>query len=160
MIKKIIVSPSNRIRHVGILDLGEFYIWLKRWLEFNGYWNDTNEKQYMEAILPGGAKKLEFMWECNKRKTPDFTYVIPITFMLIGVRDVEIQKGDKKIKLQRGDFDIRLSAYIEKTRVENVFREIYDRFIIKKRIEGYKVDLYDKFYKLIEEMKEFINIYV
>jgi len=60
MIRRITVAPSIRIRHIGILDTSEFYRWVKRWLEFNGYWRDTNEKQYIETILPGGAKKIEF----------------------------------------------------------------------------------------------------
>lgn len=159
MIKRVIVVPSTRFRHVGILDLTEFYRWMKRWFEFNGYWENSNEKQYIETMLPGGAKKIEFTWECRKRKSPDFNYVIPITFGFIGIRDVEIQKGDKKIKLQRGDFDIRMSAYLEKTGDTGALRELYERYIIKKRIDEYKLDLYDKFYKLIEDMKEFANVY-
>ncbi len=164
MIRRILVAPTSRIRHIGILDLGEFYRWIKRWLEFNGFWEDMNEKQYLETILATGAKRIEFTWECRRRKTPDFTYYVPITFELVGISDVEVQRGDKKIKLQRGDFDIRLSAHLEKTRVEEgfitVLRDLYERYIIKKRIEEYKLDLYDKFYKLVEEMKEFINVYV
>jgi len=82
-----------------------------------------------------------------------------MTFIFVGLRDVEIQKDDKKIKLQRADFDIRMSAALERTGKQSYFMEIYERFIIKKRIEEYKVDLYDKFYGLVEEIKEFLNVY-
>ena len=158
MIRRITVAPSIRIRHIGILDTSEFYRWVKRWLEFNGYWRDTNEK-YIETILPGGAKKIEFTWDCRKNKSTDVIYVITMTFIFVGLRDVEIQKDDKKIKLQRADFDIRMSAALERTGKQSYFMEIYERFIIKKRIEEYKVDLYDKFYGLVEEIKEFLNVY-
>jgi hypothetical protein len=160
MIKKIIIAPETRVRHVGLLDVGEFYTWLNRWFEFEGYWKDTNEKQYIETPLPGGGKKLEFSWECRKDQTGFYTYVISMTFLFIGLNDVEVQNNDKKIKLQKADYDIRMNAYIQKNLKESFFSSFYEKIFLRKRINEYKIDLYGKFYKLVEEMKEFFNVYV
>ncbi|MDP6642154.1 MAG: hypothetical protein QGF74_02125 [Candidatus Nanoarchaeia archaeon] len=160
MIKKIEVAPSTRVRHVGMLDVAEFYRWIQMWLEFNGYWANTNEVQYIETMLPGGSKKIEFNWECRKKRSPDFTYLITLDAIYVGIKDVEIQKEEKKIKIQRGDFDMIFSAKLEKSLPDNFFMELYERFIIRKRIEEYKLDLYGKFYSLIEETREFLNVYV
>ena len=160
MIQNIIVVPETRVRHIGLLDTSEFYRWVQRWLQFYGYWKDSNEKMYIETMLPGGGKKIEFRWECKRKKSSYFTYVIWIASVFIGLRDVEIQRDDKKIKLQRADFDIRLGARIEKlTKGAGFLRSIYDRFIVRRRIEEYKIDLYDKFQQLVNDMKEFMNVY-
>ena len=162
MIKNITVAPRTRVRHVGMLDVAEFYRWIQLWLDFNGYWANTNEVQYIETMLPDGSKKIEFNWECRKKRSPEFTYLITLEAIYVGVKNVEIQKDEKKIKIQKGDFDMNFSAILEKKLPDNFpyFIELYERFIIRKRIEEYKLDLYGKFYSLIEETKEFLDVYV
>ncbi len=161
--EKIWVTPpmpgGQKIRHVGLLDLGEFYIWLQRWFEFNGFFHPGFEKFYEERISPRG-KEIHIRWEGRAKVTPYFTYVIEVIFLLIGVNKVEIPMGDKKRKIHKGDFELRFGAYVEKKGPVNIFRKIYEYFMIREIIEEHKRRLYAKFYSLHDEVKDYFNQYV
>ena len=49
MTKYYVTEGSLKLRHVGILELGEFYTWLQRWFDFEMSWNSSNEKYYEEV---------------------------------------------------------------------------------------------------------------
>jgi len=161
--EKIWVSPpmpgGQKIRHVGFLDLGEFYTWLQRWFEFNGYFHPNFEIFYEERTLPKG-KEMHIRWEGKKVQTEYFTYHIDVSWLLVGINKVEIPMGDKKRKIEKGDVELRVGAYIEKKGPDNIIRKVYETFIIKKIIEQHKHKLYDKFTSLVDEIKAYFNQYV
>lgn len=158
--QKIAIAPEIKIRHLGYLDLDEFYKWLKRWLEFKGFWDNSNEKLYSEIITPGG-KKIDIVWKCQKSKTKYFIYHIDIVFLLIGVNKVEMQKDDKKIKIEKGDFEIRVSGYMEKKNSsDSMIWKAYERVILKHNIDMYLADLADTVGSLNEGIKEIFEQYV
>lgn len=162
-VEKIWITPpmpiGQKVRHVGYLDLSEFYVWIQRWFEFNGYFHDNFEKFYEERTLPGG-KEMHIRWHGRKEETPYFTYNIEIIWLLVRVNDAEIPHGDKKRKIKQGDFELRFGAYLEKKGPANIFRKIYESFIIKNIIEQHKHKLYDKFYSLHDEVKAYFDQYV
>lgn len=161
--EKIWITPplpgGQKIRHVGYLDLGQFYTWLQRWFEFNGYFNPNFEKFYEERTGPRG-KELHIRWIGRKKENPYFTYVIEVIWILVGVNKVEIPMGDKKRKIEKGDFDIRLGVYLEKKGPNDIFRKIYEYFIIDKTIEEHRVKLYEKLSSLHGEIKSYFAQYV
>lgn len=161
--EKIWISPpmpgGQKVRHVGYLDLREFYVWLQRWFEFNGYFHPNFEKFYEERTLPKG-KEMHIRWVGRKEETKYFTYVIEVVWLLIGVNQVEIPKGDKKVKIEKGDFELRFGAYLEKKGTKGIHRKIYEYFIIKNIIEQHRSKLYDKFYSMLDEVKAYFDQYV
>lgn len=164
--EKIWITPpmpgGQKVRHVGYLDLREFYVWMQRWFEFNGYFhpNMDFEQFYEERTLPRG-KELHIRWK-GMKKTEDryFTYHIEVIWLVIGLNQVEVPMGDKKRKIDKGDFELRFGAYLEKKGPDSIFRKIYDRFIIKKIIAQHKHKLYEKFYSLQGEIKTYFDQYV
>lgn len=163
--EKIWITPpmpgGQKIRHVGYLDLPEFYVWLQRWFEFKGFFNEGIgfEDFYEERTLPKG-KEMHIRWKGRKKETPYFTYHIEVIWLLVGINDVEIPHGDQKRKIKKGDFELRFGAYLEKKGPTNVFRKIYESFIIKKIIEQHRNKLYDKFYSLHGEVRAYFDQYV
>ncbi|MBM3199366.1 hypothetical protein FJZ53_00395 [Candidatus Woesearchaeota archaeon] len=163
--EKIWITPplpgGVKIRHVGLLDLPEFYTWLQRWFEFNSFFKaDADFEQfYEERTLPKG-KEMHIRWKGKKDETEYFHYYIEVIWLLIGVNKIEIPVGDKKRKIDQGDFELRLGAYIEKEGPDNIFRRIYEYFVIRKIIEDHKYKLYDKFYSLHDEIKAYFDQYV
>ncbi|MEM4266817.1 MAG: hypothetical protein QW404_02060 [Candidatus Nanoarchaeia archaeon] len=162
--EKIWVTPPMpggiKVRHVGYLDLGAFYTWLQRWFEFEGYFTPELENFYEQKIETGG-KRIEIRWIGKKKKNPYYTYVIEVIFLLININKVEVQAGEKKIRLEKGDFEIRFGAYVEKgMEGANFLRKLYENIIAKKQVELYKQECYDKVYKLQEEVKAYFNQYV
>ncbi len=75
--------------------------------------------------------------------------------------EVEVQQGNIKRKLKKGSFEIRMDAYIETNEDWDNYgglKRIYLNFIVPKRLEEYKLDLYDKAYKLHNFIKEFMGM--
>lgn len=164
-IEKIWITPplpgGVKVRHVGYLDLTEFYVWLQRWFEFQGFFKEDKDFEvfYEERTLPKG-KEMHIRWKGVKQETEYFTYVIEVIWLLVGVNSVEVPMGDKKRKIDQGDFEIRLGAYIVKKGPANFLRKIYEYFIMRKVIEDHRYKLYDKFYSLHDEIKSYFDQYV
>ncbi|MFH1210815.1 MAG: hypothetical protein V1645_02760 [archaeon] len=162
--EKIWVTPPMpggiKVRHVGYLDLGAFYTWLQRWFDFNGYFGGDFERFYEEHIDQGG-KKIEIRWAGKKKKNPYYTYNIEVIFLLVAVNKVEVQMGEKKIKIEKGDFEIRIGGYVEKgMKGAGFLRNIYENIVAKKNVDLYKKECYDKVYGLQEDIKKYFNQYV
>lgn len=158
--ERIYVTPAEgiKIKHSGVLDLGEFIRWLKRWLDFNSYKQDED---FYEEKNTARGKIIEFRWTNNKKKETYFIYMIEIYFNFIGVVDVEVPLEGKKIKMQKGDFEIKLVSYINKgAEAPTFWRAIYERFLKKENIDLYASELYAKVYSLQEEIKGQFNQYV
>lgn len=161
--EKIWVSPPGglKVRHVGILDLEEFYKWLFYWLEFEGFIKEESFERIYDEQTTATGKQIFMLWHGVKPKTKDFSYVIDVKWILVGVNSVEVQKDEKKVKLFKGDFDLRIIAYVEKTiKARGPLRLIYDRFVVRKRIEEHKSLLYDKLATLQAEIINYFNQYV
>ncbi len=162
--EKIWVTPplpaGVKIRHIGYLDLGAFYTWLQRWFDFNGYFGGDFERFYEEKVDQSG-KKIEMRWVGSKKKNPYYTYYIEIIFLLVAVNKVDVEVAGKKIKLEKGDFELRIGAYVEKGMKGSGFlRNLYEKMIAKPQLDTYKFECYDKVSKLQEEIKAYFNQYV
>jgi len=157
---KIFATPGElKIRHVGLLELSEFYRWFKRWFEFKGYWDNSNEVLYSETITSIG-KKIDIKWSCKKARTKYFIYHIDVVFLLIGINKVEVQQEDRKIKIEKGDFEIRINGYMEKKVSGGVLWKVYERIMLKKNIDMYINDLSDTILSLQDEIKSIFDQYV
>lgn len=165
-IEKIWITPplpgGIKVRHVGFLDLKEFYTWMQRWFEFEGYFKSGKdfERFYEERTLPKG-KELHIRWVGKKKVNEYFNYGIEVIWLLIGLNEVEVPRGDKKIKIFKGDFELRIGAYLEKGMgARNIFRKIYDQFVIRRLILDHRDKLYEKTYSLQAAIKAYFDQYV
>jgi len=142
-----------KIRHVGVINLGNFYRWLNRFMSFYGLFkkNTDFEEWYMEETQ-GPGKKIEIKWHGKHDANKYFTYHIHIMWLLIAVTDIEAEKNGIKIKLQKGDYELRLAAGVEKKIPKSIFKRIYHFFIINKTIEDHKDKVYDFLYTLHGEI--------
>lgn len=156
-----------RVRHIGLLHLDELYRWLQRWFEFEGYYKKGRdfEEFYQEKINPNGSKKIEIRWKgkkdgADKKEHKDyFSYHIEISFLLINVQDVTVEKEGQQIKMQKGDYEFRMGAYLKKGMKgdSGFFKKIYEKLIIDQRIEEHRLNVYDDVYKLHEQLSEYLN---
>ena len=159
--KKYPIAPDLKIKAVTVIDFPVFYKKMKLWLQDNGFAKEeTLEKKYIERIKLNG-KQLEIQWEGKKSKSDFFDYYIGVTFLILGMKDVEVQQGSITRKMNQGDFEVRINSYIQTT--ENLdklgtLKRIYMNMLIKKRIEEYKIDLYDKVYKFHNYVKELLSL--
>lgn len=165
-IKEYVTPPTAiKIRWVGFLDFAELYRMMKLWLEDNGLLGKEEklEKRYAEKIIGPATKNIEVRWEIKKDISNYFSYNILITFLVVGLEEVEVQQEGIRRKLNKADVDIRITAWVGLGNKEwkklGFWEKFYRRFIARKRTDEYKIDLYDKIYKFQAEIKKFLNMY-
>ena len=162
---KISIASGLKVKYRGVFDLDDFYKKLKIWLETEGYGDENKnfkEAKYIESIKPYG-KNIDIKWIAEKNKSDYFSYYMTITFRIIGLQDIEVPYENKKIKSNKGEIDVKLSADLITNRQgkwsKNSFiKNIYEKAIINKRIEEYKLDVYKIAYKLHDEIKMYLNL--
>ena len=156
-----VVPEDLKIKSATVIDFPVVYKKLKLWLEDRGFAkNETLEKKYIERIKPNG-RQLEIEWHAVKSKSDFFDYHIEVRFLVLGMKDIEVQQGPITRKMNQGDFEIRIKSYIETTKKLHKLgglKRIYTKMLIKNRIEEYKLDLYDKVYKFHAYLKGLLNL--
>jgi len=154
---------DSKIKQASIFEFKEFYRFLYTWLSDNEY--DVTEKVYSEKITPSG-KEIEIEWEANRKISDYFKFVIKVTWRILGMVDVEVQKDGKKAKMNKGVVEVKASAWITKdyeSRWEaNAFlkfmRGVYDRYVIRERIQTYENKLFGEADELIAQAKAFLEL--
>ena len=75
--------------------------------------------------------------------------------------------GSGKRKTNKGDVEMRFDAWLELdyegkwegNPVTKFVRDIYNKLVIKSRIEDYQAELHEELYELIGEIKSYLNLY-
>ncbi len=163
MSQKDFVASNIKVKQRSVFNLDELYLLLYKWFELYGY--DFQEKEYRD-IEKEGKKNLEIQWYTEKKIDDYMKYVINVSFMVLGLEKVEIEEEGVKRKTSKGEVEVRFDAFILKdydNRWEGgamkFLREVYDKFIIKGRIESLEGELHTELYKLIDEIKAFLNLH-
>ena len=158
---KIDLLKEQKIKFEGVTDFGELYKYLKLWLGDNGYANERNlEQRYIERIK-GDKKQYEIFWHGEKKKSDFFKYNIDVAFLILGLADVEVEQNGVKRKMQKASYEFRVSSYLESTPAwDNLkgFQRIYYNLIMRKRINDYLGELYDKSAKFHSYIKELLGL--
>ena len=157
------IVPKLKISHKGLFDFSDLYEGMKRWLIHSGYGNEKKnfqENRYLER-KKGDAKQIESKWTARKEVTGYFANVLDITFQSVGVTDVEIEKDGKKVKMQKGKIDVSITGTLLKNKNKNwnpIMCSIYENFVIRDRLENYRIALYSKVYSLHDEIKAILEM--
>ncbi|MAF50588.1 MAG: hypothetical protein CMH64_00695 [Nanoarchaeota archaeon] len=161
-----IIVKNLKIKQRATFDMGELYKVMFRWFSRNNY--DFQEKEYLEkAMGDGSAKQLEIAWRARKKISDYFRFDIKVKFLIIGLKSTEIEVGDVKRKTNEGDLEMRFDAVIvsdyegkyEGNPVTKFFKDIYNHYIIKSRIENYETQIHEEVYELLAEIKSFLNLF-
>jgi len=145
---------QGKTKYLGIFDFKEFYRFCYDWLVDHEYL--VEERTYSEKIKPTG-KEIGIDWICRRKISDYFRFVLKIHWLVLAMTNVEVTKEGKKLTLNKGQPEIGVVGYLEKdyehrweaTALSKFMRGLYDRYIIKGRIEKYEE-------KIIEEVDEFI----
>lgn len=157
------IAKELKIKLKSVFDLGELYKLLYRWFESHGY--DFQELEYRESLEADG-KKLEIRWYAEKKIDDYIKFVIKPTFFVIGLEKVEIEREGEKEATNKGEVELKFDSYLLKD-YENKWkgpflrflRTVFDKFLIKSRIEGYEGQLHEELYTLMSEAKSFLNLH-
>lgn len=154
---------AEKIKHTGIFNFSELYEFLYDWFYDEQY--KIREKKYSEKIL-GDSKTIEIEWE-NERKVSDyFKFQLKLTWLITGLKKIEVKKEDQKVTMNSGTIEIKFSAMIIKdyeNRWENqpfwkFLRGVYDRYIIRSRIDYYEDRVEDDLREIVSQTKAFLAL--
>ncbi|MDD5254192.1 MAG: hypothetical protein PHG05_03785 [Candidatus Nanoarchaeia archaeon] len=170
------VAEEARSRMVGVLELSEFYKALKRWCDFEGFSDGSsgggklfNEIMYKHIDKGGGVANVDIVWEVRKPSgSPYITYYIKIIWLLIGISKVEVVADGKKVKRDKGDFEIRMSARLEKDfkKMKGGFfglkslKRTWEKFLMKDEIEDHEEELRRKFMSLQKFVRDWFEQHI
>lgn len=160
--EKIFVAKDLKIKWVGLFDFAELYKVIKEFLEDKKMFNEkTLEKKYVEKSKPGG-KQLEILWHAEVPRSDFFKYNIDISFLILGMTDVEVPYNNKKRKLNKADIEIRITSWLDvgggKWEKQGFLQKMYQNFLIKGRVDNHLRDLYNAAYGLHKLIKDFLTL--
>ena len=147
---------SSKIKFGGVFDFANFYRFCYDWLT-----DEANliisEDKYVEK-LTGDAKNVDIEWNCFRKITDYFKFEVKITFRIIGMTNVEVQKEGSKIKMNKGSVEVGVKGILtrdyqgkfEKRATQKFMRSVYEKWVIPSRIDQYED-------KLIGDCDEFLN---
>lgn len=154
---------TQKIKRVGVFHFKDTYQFMYNWLIEEDYF--VEEQKYVEEVT-GDTKKIEIIWVASKKISDYFRNDIKLTWTILNLKNVEVEKNGKRVKMNDASFEVKFAGTLvkdyentwEKNPVTKFFRGVYDKFIIEGRIEGYEDKLYGDVDDLIEDTKGFLTI--
>lgn len=155
---------ESKVKFEGLFDFKALYNFVHKWLSTYGY-GIIEEKSYTEKIKPEG-KEIEIIWNARKTVSDYFRFLFKITWRIFGMVSVEAQQGNVKIKLNKGNVEIGIAGFLEKdyesrwesSPVNKFMRGIYDKYIIKSRIESYEGKIMEEVDEMVAQAKSYLEM--
>ena len=161
---KIPLLKEERIQYDGFYDLGELYKHAHDWLEWRKF--DIEEKKYKEK-LKGDKKDLEIQWSVTRDYDEYSKIELEVKWILIAMAEVEVEKDGKKSKMNKGEINIFVSAYLildkddkwEATPFWKFLKHFYERYLYKSTIDVLKGEVWKTGWNFYNEIKSFLQLY-
>ena len=154
---------EGKVEQVDIFNFKELYNFLYKWLVDESY--KVDEKKYSEKVIATG-KDIEIQWEAKKKISDYFRFVLKPKWKIFSMTSVDVDQGGKKVSMNKGRVEIKVTAVLEKdyeARWETsgflkFLRGVYDKYIIRARIEGYEKKLFGEADEFLAQMKAFLAL--
>ena len=151
-------SSYYQLKHSGLFKINNILKELKS--ELNKLHYDVEDKDHSEAVKASG-KELTVEWKCSRNINEYIQFNLSI--MIITLRQVDVTVNKKK--MQKGDFEFRLSANMKKnyeksfksTNAGEIQRHLYEKFIIPSKLDKGEDKLESEGKRFVEIVKE--NLY-
>jgi len=154
---------KGKLKQKGIFNFKDFYEFLYDYLIDENY--DVFENKYVEKI-EGDSKNLEIDWKATKEVSDYFRFEIQAYWIVLGMKKVKVKKDGKEVSMDSGTLEVKFTANLQKdyeNRWENnaflkFLRGIYDRYIIRTRIDDYGLKVFEEINEVIAQAKSFLAI--
>lgn len=156
---------KGKVKQKGLFHFSDIYTFMYDYLMDEGY--DVREKEYQEKRI-GDAKELNIKWNAFNHVSDYFTFVISTEWIILGMTDVEVPDKDNpniKIKTNSGVVEIKISSSLIKDNNDawegkfwKPLRKIYDKYIIRNRIEQYEETVIEETNKYIAFIRSLLEM--
>lgn len=154
------------IKYAGVLDLADLLSRVKAWYAQRYY--GVNEREHSEAVKSSG-KELIFEFEGMRKITEYVQFRVLVKISILRLLDVIVESPEGKDRKQQAEVSIGVRSWMiknyrgtfkskEKSRIQEFFRQIYERFIGKNQLDELKKKLILETLALIDEIKASLNV--
>ena len=154
---------KGKLKQVANFHLKNVYEFIYDHLSDEGW--DLHEHQFRQKTLGENLREGNIRWTATKDISDYFQYEITLFWVLLAVKEVKVMVDGKEEKMQNGTLEINFEAHLIKDSQDRwtsgfakAMREIYDKYIIRTRIEDYEVDLFEQTNEIIATIKSFLAI--
>jgi hypothetical protein len=167
----VVKQFSLNYKHVFSMEY--LYKRLHDWLIEEGYCSQNTdkwiEKLYLERISGNGMKQIWIWWRTDKEyASPFFKFYLDVDFHALGLTDAEIVSEGSKIKTNKGEIEVFITARMEldpKKEWDKNFvlrNEMLRRFFLnrvyKDRIEQVEEELIRDSARLLGAVKQYFQL--
>jgi hypothetical protein len=155
---------SSKVKYDGYFKFSDFYKFCYEWLaDEEGF--EMEESKYVEKVK-GNSKEMEIEWNGKKKITDYFRYAIKVKFRIIGLTEVEINKGGVKVKTNKGSVEISMKGTVERdykgkfetSAAKKMWRGIYEKFVIPSRIDQIEDKLIGICDEFLSQAKAYLDL--
>lgn len=154
---------KGKVRQSGIFNFKDFYEFLYDYFMDENY--DLFETKYVEK-LKGESKDLEIKWTATKEVSDYFRFEVFSHWIILGMKKVKVKKEGEEVIMDSGTIEIKFEAILQKdweNRWEShpfwkFLRGLYDRYIIRSRVDNYEIKLFEEINEIISQAKSFLAI--
>lgn len=157
------VIDGFKLKSGGIFNFEELYQEMVKWFRHYNY--EWKELEYKKVDNPDGSQTVDVRWECPK-KIDNYVSVLMNVFMKANMSSVEVAIGNEKRMMNKGSVEVKFDTAMlknvsvwENKPMGKMVGLIYDKILIKERLKYYEDEIRNESLKLINEVKEYLNIY-
>jgi hypothetical protein len=155
---------ESKVKNSGIFNFPDFYKFCYDWLADEAQL-DIQEEKYIEK-LSGDSKNVDVVWEGTRKVTDYFKFSIKVSFRILGLRKVEIQREGIKEKTNDGSIEMKVKGTLirdyegkfETTGFMKFIRSIYEKWVISSRINEYEGKLIGDCDEFLTQAKAFLDL--
>lgn len=149
--------PDIRVKYRGVFDYDNLMHSMRQWIVDSGY--EFEELQYKHKVPSPAGYEQEIRWRAWRKVTGYVRYSIFIFFHIWDIKDLDVIKDNKKVKMWSGRVMIEINGlveldwagYFEKGNSKFLLglRDwIHKFFMFNKIMGGYTDEHYYRMYKL------------
>ncbi len=155
---------SSKMKFEGVFNFKEFYKFCYDWL-VDEVQQEVFEQKYSEKIS-GNTKDIDIEWVGTRKLTDYFRFDTKVTFKILRMAKIEINKDGQKISANQGIAEVKIKGIIvrdylgkfEKNGTQKFLRAIYERWIIPSRIEEIEEKIIEDCDEFLSQAKAFLDI--
>jgi len=154
---------AEKLKFNGIFDMKDFYAFLYDVMVSMGY--DVQEDHYKQKELQAG-NQLEISWTCDKNVDDYTKFVIKVNYFIVGLKTVEVQKGDVKVSSNKGDIEMKFKAVLrtdyegrwEAQPFLKIVKKLYENYLYRSSYMQWKKKISEELNQLHNEAKAFFHL--
>lgn len=159
--KDLIVK--EKLETSGLFDFSGLYSFAHGWLKYEEY--SVVEEEYNEKVS-GNSRDVMIKWKATKQVSDYFRVEHAIKFEIRGLTDVEVEIDGKKKKMNKGSVSTEIKGTLVKdpdsswegTPLYKFLREIYDKYVIPKRVDDMAVKVVGDVRSFKDELKSYLEL--